>query len=72
MTQIPVATGVISRPETVQIPVVSLVKTTVKPLLDVAPDANVGLVGAFAPGLLKVMACEAAAIERVIVYVLAL
>lgn len=44
------------RPETVQIPVVSLVNSTTNPLFEVALDAKAGLVGVFAPGLLNVIA----------------
>jgi hypothetical protein len=72
ITHVPVETGVIFNPETVHTPVVWLVRVTVKPLFDEAPESNAGLVGAFAPGLLNVIACAAAAIANVIVYVLAL
>jgi hypothetical protein len=50
----PVATVVIDRPLTVQIPVVSEVSVTVRPDDAVAPEANV-VPGGWAPGLGKVI-----------------
>ena len=55
MVQVPAATGTMFKPDTVQTPGVSEVKVTVRPEVAVAPDAKLGEVGVFPPGLLKVM-----------------